>query len=104
MTRSLCRVYAIVPGDKQARARHFDVKKDIGFDPIQSSHELRASKLGAKNDAKRVRSALVESEEVAFSALEDHTPMHPLRERDQHNGLCEQLDELEDALRAAQYG
>lgn len=93
-------ICALVPEDKAAHNRHQQVKKALGFDPVDKSHELDAATHGAKRDAKRVLDELIPDGEEQFAALEEHTAIQKLRERGQCNGLCELLTDLETQLTA----
>jgi hypothetical protein len=96
-------------GNDDERGRLQEERKKIGFSPITRSHDLDATsnKEGAsakreeplaKKSAKRVMDALTDNDPDRVMKCWKETPLETLRERGEHNGLRDYLQEVKEIL------
>jgi hypothetical protein len=87
------------PKDDDERRRFEELRERLSFDPVTQSHRLTAKRdddQGAPNDrsVKVALSSLTEDDHERAQACWQEAPLHMLRQRGEHNGLRDYLEEV----------
>jgi hypothetical protein len=81
-----------VPADDDERARLADLRRELGFSPIEESHQLDAQDETAKRSAKRVLGVLIQGDADREARCWQEPSLEILRARGEANGLASFLE------------
>jgi hypothetical protein len=86
------------PQDAAEQGRLGDLRRELGRDPCQESHEFAARTKGSKRDLKRILDHLTAGNTAREAPCWQASPLDLLRKRGQSNGLAAYLAEIDEHI------
>ena len=86
------------PTDDEERARVADLRRELGFSPVEESHQLDAQDETAKRSAKRVLGLLTRGDADREARCWQEPPLETLVARGKDNGLAYFLEAVDRCL------
>ena len=86
------------PKSDAEQSRLASLRRELGFDPRENAHRLRAKHRHDKNSPKRVLGVLTEGDVDRETSCWQATDLELLKQRGKDNGLADYLDEVKTHL------